>query len=66
MTVGAWLMLIVNWTFIIGLTVFCLRKVLKLRAAQARHIKPIFEIDTTDLGEEVRKITRPKKGPKKD
>lgn len=50
MTIGGWITLVFSWTFIIGLTVYCVRKVLILRQSEAEHIKPIYEIDTGDLG----------------
>ncbi|VAX24745.1 hypothetical protein MNBD_NITROSPINAE04-1826 [hydrothermal vent metagenome] len=49
MSAGGWFMITVSWAFIIGLSVFCMRRVLKLRDTEAEHIKPIYEIDTGDL-----------------
>lgn len=49
MTTGGWVMLTLSWIFIIGLTTFCMQKVIRLRNSEAKHIKPITEIDTGDL-----------------
>lgn len=49
MTIGGWVMLISSWSFIIWLTVFCMKRVIGLKNSQAEHIKPISEIDTGDL-----------------
>lgn len=51
MTAGGWVMLTLSWTFIIGLTAFCMQKVIRLRNSEAKHIKPITVIDTGDLDE---------------
>ena len=51
MTAGGWFMMISSWALIIGLTFFCMRKVLKLRDEEAERIKPIYEIDTGDVEE---------------
>lgn len=48
MTIGGWITLVFTWSFIIVLAVYCVRKVLVLRQAEAEHIKPIYEIDTGD------------------
>ncbi len=52
MTAGGWVMLIIIWGFIISLTVFCMRTVLRLRDVEMDHIKPMLEIDTGDLDEQ--------------
>ncbi len=51
MSAGGWFMMTVSWLFIIGLSAFCMRRVLKLRDTEAKHIKPIYEIDTGDLND---------------
>lgn len=51
MTIGGWLMMLLSWGFIIALTAWCMRRVLKLRDEQAEHIHPIYDIDTGDLEE---------------
>jgi hypothetical protein len=43
-----WLVMIGSWTFIILLTGFCMRKVIRLSSQQAERIHPIYEIDTRD------------------
>jgi len=48
MSVGGYIMMIGSWAFIIVLAWFCMRKVLALRAEEAEHIKPIYDIDTGD------------------
>jgi len=42
-------MITLSWSFIIGLSVFCMKRVIGLKNSQADHIKPIHEIDTGDL-----------------
>ncbi|VAX26235.1 hypothetical protein MNBD_NITROSPINAE02-837 [hydrothermal vent metagenome] len=48
MTIGGIIIMAASWTFIIGLSIYCMRKVIKLRDTEAEHIKTIFEIDTGD------------------
>jgi hypothetical protein len=55
MTIGGWITLVFTWSFIIALAVYCARKVLILRQAEAEHIKPIYEIDTGDRDNDSRK-----------
>ncbi len=49
MSAGGWFMMILSWGFIIGLSAFCMKRFLQLRNSQAKHIKPILDIDTGDL-----------------
>jgi len=49
MSVGGWLMMVFSWTLILGLSGFCMKKVIQLKSAKAKHIKPILEIDTGDF-----------------
>ncbi len=49
MTIGGIITMAVSWTFILCLSIYCMRKVLKLRDTEAEHIKTIYEIDTGDL-----------------
>ncbi|VAX20503.1 hypothetical protein MNBD_NITROSPINAE04-472 [hydrothermal vent metagenome] len=49
MTAGGWVMITLSWSFIIGLSAFCMKRIIGLKNSQADHIKPIYEIDTGDL-----------------
>ncbi|MBF0170441.1 MAG: hypothetical protein HQK87_05025 [Nitrospinae bacterium] len=52
MSAAGWIMMTGSWLFIGGLTLFCIRKVIRLTLTQAEHIRPIIEIDTGDQKEE--------------
>ncbi|MDH5508896.1 MAG: hypothetical protein OEZ32_00915 [Nitrospinota bacterium] len=55
MTIAGWVMFLFSWTLIISLSAFCMARVLKLQDTQVEHIRPIHEIDTGDLTDEVKK-----------
>jgi len=55
MTAAGWMMFLLSWTLILSLSGFCMSRVLRLQDSQAAHIRPIHEIDTGDLTEEVSK-----------
>ncbi len=48
MTSGGWLMMVLSWLFIVGLSLFCMYKVITIREQDASRIKPMTEIDTGD------------------
>ena len=50
MSGAGWIMFLFSWALIIGLSGFCMNRVLRLQQTQAEHIRPIHEIDTGDLG----------------
>jgi hypothetical protein len=49
MTIAGWMIFLFSWTLIIGLSAYCMYKVLRLKETEAEHIHPMHEIDTGDL-----------------
>ena len=56
MTNGGIFMFAASWTLIIGISYFCMSRVIKLQDSQAEHIKPIIGMDTGDLSEELQEF----------